>query len=203
MNIEVKISKRRISYEIAMKFLDKRVEELKKNKGKELLWVLEHPTTYTAGIRSSDNEIIDKKIKIINTNRGGKITLHNPGQKVVYFALNLNNRKKDIRKLIGAIEKSIIEFLSIFKIKGEKDTKNIGIWVNKKKIAAIGIRISKWIAYHGFSINIDNNLNEYLKINPCGLSNKKITSVIKEKGRMVKNIEKKIIKITIKNLDRF
>ena len=203
MNIEVKISKRRISYEIAMKFLDKRVEELKKNKGKELLWVLEHPTTYTAGIRSSDNEIIDKKIKIINTNRGGKITLHNPGKKVVYFALNLNNRKKDIRKLIGAIEKSIIEFLSIFKIKGEKDKKNIGIWVNKKKIAAIGIRISKWIAYHGFSINIDNNLNEYLKINPCGLSNKKITSVIKEKGRMVKNIEKKIIKITIKNLDRF
>ena len=202
MSIEVKISKRRISYKIAMKFLHKRVEELKKNKGKELLWVLEHPTTYTAGIRSNENEIIDKKIKIINTNRGGKITLHNPGQKIVYFALNLNNRKKDIRKLIHAIENSAIEFLSIFKINGKKDKKNVGIWVNKKKIAAIGIRISKWVAYHGFSININNNLNEYLKINPCGLNNKKVTSIFKEKGSFTKDIEKKLIEITIRNINK-
>ena len=177
MNIEVKISKRRISYKIAMKFLQKRVEKIKANKGKELLWVLEHPTTYTAGIRSNNNEIIDKKIKIIKTNRGGKITLHNPGQKIIYFALNLNKRKKDIRKLINAIEKSIIEFLWIYKIKGKKDRKNIGIWVNKKKIAAIGLRISKWVAYHGCSININNNLSQYLKIIPCGLDNQKITSI--------------------------
>ena len=202
MSIEVKISKRRISYKIAMKFLHKRVEKLKKNKSKELLWVLEHPTTYTAGIRSSDSEIIDKKIKIVNTNRGGKITLHNPGQKIVYIALNLNNRKKDIRKLINAIETSIIDFLSIFKINGKKDKKNIGIWVNKKKIAAIGLRISKWIAYYGFSININNNLNEYLKTSPCGLSNKKITSIFKENGSVVKNIEKKLIKITIDNINK-
>ena len=202
MSIEVKISKTLVSYKIAMKFLDKRVEKLKKNKSKELLWVLEHPTTYTAGIRSSDSEIIDKKIKIVNTNRGGKITLHNPGQKIVYIALNLNNRKKDIRKLINAIETSIIDFLSIFKINGKKDKKNIGIWVNKKKIAAIGLRISKWIAYYGFSININNNLNEYLKISPCGLSNKKITSIFKENGSVVKNIEKKLIKITIDNINK-
>ncbi len=129
MSIEVKISKRRISYKIAMKFLHKRVEELKVNKGRELLWILEHPLTYTAGIRSNNKEIIDKKIKIINTNRGGKITLHNPGQKVIYFVLNLNKRKRDIRRLISAIEKSIIEFLWIYKIKGKKDKKNIGIWV--------------------------------------------------------------------------
>ena len=133
MSIEIKISKRRISYKIAMKHLLKRVEQVKKNKDKELLWILEHPFTYTAGIRSNNKEIIDKKIKIINTNRGGKITLHNPGQKIIYFVLNLNKRKKDIRKLINAIEKSIIEFLWIYKIKGKKDKKNIGIWVNKKK----------------------------------------------------------------------
>jgi len=132
MSIEVKISKRRISYKIAMKLLFKRVEEVKMNKNKELLWILEHPLTYTAGIRSNNNEIIDKKIKIINTNRGGKITLHNPGQKIIYFVLNLNKRKKDIRKLISSMEKSIIEFLGIYKIKGKKDKKNIGIWVNKK-----------------------------------------------------------------------
>ena len=202
MSIEVKISKRRISYKIAMKFLHKRVEELKENKGRELLWILEHPVTYTAGIRSNNKEIIDKKIKIINTNRGGKITLHNPGQKIIYFVLNLNKRKRDIRKLISAIEKSIIEFLWIFKIKGKKDRKNVGIWVNKKKIAAIGLRISRWIAYHGFSININNNLSPYLKIIPCGLDNQKITSVYNENGVIIKNIEKKIIKIFIKNINK-
>ena len=202
MSIEVKISKRRISYKIAMKFLHKRVEELKANKGRELLWVLEHPISYTAGIRSNNKEIIDKKIKIINTNRGGKITLHNPGQKIIYFVLNLNKRKRDIRKLISAIEKSIIEFLWIFKIKGKKDRKNVGIWVNKKKIAAIGLRISRWIAYHGFSININNNLGPYLKVVPCGLDNQKITSVYNENGVIIKNIEKKIINIFIKNINK-
>ena len=116
MSIEVKISKRRISYKTAMKILLKRVEKVKMNKDKELLWILEHPLTYTAGIRSNNNEIIDKKIKIIKTNRGGKITLHNPGQKIIYFALNLNKRKKDIRRLINIIEKSIIEFLFTYKI---------------------------------------------------------------------------------------
>ena len=200
MSIEVKISKRRISYKIAMKFLHKRVEELKVNRGKELIWILEHPVTYTAGIRSNNKEIIDKKIKIVNTNRGGKITLHNPGQKIIYFVLNLNKRKRDIRKLISAIEKSIIEFLWIFKIKGRKDKRNIGIWVNKKKIAAIGLRISKWVAYHGCSININNNLDQYLKIIPCGLDNQKITSVYNEKGIIIKNIERKLAQIFIKNI---
>ena len=202
MSIEIKISKRRISYKIAMKILHKRVEELKLNKGRELLWILEHPVTYTAGIRSNNKEIIDKKIKIINTNRGGKITLHNPGQKIIYFVLNLNKRKRDIRRLIGAIEKSIIEFLWFYKIKGKKDRKNIGIWVNKKKIAAIGLRISKWIAYHGFSININNNLAQYLKIVPCGLDNQKITSIYNEKKIEAKNFEKKLINIFIKNINK-
>jgi len=202
MSIEVKISKRPIYYKFAMNFLDKRVEKLKANKGRELLWILEHPTTYTAGIRSNSTEILDKKIKIINTNRGGKITLHNPGQKIIYFVLDLNKRKKDIRKLISIIEKSIIEFLWISKIKGKKDKKNIGIWVNKKKIAAIGLRISKWIAYHGCSININNNLDEYQKIVPCGLDNQKITSLYNEKGIVVKNIEKDLKKIFIKNINK-
>ena len=202
MSIEVKISKRRISYKIAMKFLLKRVEEVKVNKGKELLWILEHPVTYTAGIRFNDDEIVDEKITIIHTNRGGKITLHNPGQKIIYFVLDLNKRKKDIRKLINTIEKSIIQFLLIYKIKGKKDKKNIGIWVNKKKIAAIGLRISKWIAYHGCSINISNNLNEYLKIIPCGLNNKKITSIYNENGIIIKNIEKKLTSIFVKNINK-
>ena len=121
--LEIKVSKRPISYKIAMKQLNMRVEKLKKNKAKELLWILEHPITYTAGIRANKNEIIDKKIKVIYTNRGGKITIHNPGQKIIYFALNLNKRKKDIRRLINVIESSIIEFLRIYKVKGKADKK--------------------------------------------------------------------------------
>ena len=202
MSIEVKISKRRVSYKIAMKFLFNRVEKVKMNKDKELLWILEHPLTFTAGIRSNKNEIKDKKIKIINTNRGGKITLHNPGQKIIYFVLDLNKRKKDIRKLIATIERSIIEFLWIYKIKGKNDKKNIGIWVNEKKIAAIGLRVSKWIAYHGCSININNNLNQYLKIIPCGIDNQKITSVYNENRVEIKNIEKKLTNIFIKNINK-
>tara|TARA_B100001559_G_C16458942_1_gene603051 strand:+ start:752 stop:1363 length:612 start_codon:yes stop_codon:yes gene_type:complete len=201
MSIEVKISKRRISYKRAMKILNKRVEQQKAGRGKELLWILEHPTTYTAGIRSNNKEILDKTIRVVKTNRGGKITLHSPGQKIIYFVLNLNNRKRDIRKLINAIEKSIIEFLSIYKIKGIKDTKNIGIWVKERKIAAIGFRISRWIAFHGCSINIDNNLNLYKKIVPCGLDNNKITSVYKENKIKIKKFEKKISNIFIKNIN--
>ena len=200
MNIEIKVSKTRISYKNAMKFLDKRVHEIKNNKNRELLWILEHPTTYTAGIRFNKKEILDKKIKIINTNRGGKITLHNPGQKIIYFAINLNKRKRDIRKLITIIENSIIEFLKIYKIIGKKDKNNIGIWVNNNKIAAIGLRISRWVAYHGCSININNNLNQYLKIIPCGLDNKKVTSVKKEINIKIKNVDKKLITIFLKNI---
>ena len=202
MSIELRISKRRISYKNAMKILLKRVEEVKANKADELLWILEHPTTFTAGIRFNDNEIIDKRIKIINTNRGGKITLHNPGQKVVYFVIDLNKRKKDVRRLIKTIEKSIIEFLKVYKIKAKSDKKNIGIWVNKKKIAAIGLKISKWIAFHGCSININNDLKEYLKIVPCGLDNRKVTSIYKEKRIILKNIETNLINIFLKNINK-
>ena len=201
MSIEIKINKKRISYKKAMLYLNKRVEEVKNGKNRELLWILEHPTTYTAGVSFNRKEIIDKKIKIIKSNRGGKITLHNPGQKIVYFVINLNNRKKDIRKLIDVVENSIIQFLKNFKIEAKKDRKNIGIWVNNNKIAAIGIRVSRWIAYHGCSLNISNNLNEYLKIVPCGLNNKNVTSVYNEKKIKPKNFEKKLAEIFIKNIN--
>ena len=105
MSIEIKISEKRVPYKIAMLYLNKRVEEVKNGTNNELLWILEHPTTYTAGISFSKKEIIDKNIKIVRSNRGGKITLHNPGQKIIYFVVDLNKRKKDIRKLISSIEK--------------------------------------------------------------------------------------------------
>ena len=201
MSIEIKISEKRIPYKTAMLFLDKRVEEVKNGTNKELLWILEHPTTYTAGVSFSKKEIIDKKIKIVKSNRGGKITLHNPGQKIVYFVIDLNKRKKDIRKFINSIEKSIIEFLKSYKIQSQNDNKNIGIWVKDNKIAAIGIRVSRWVAYHGCSINISNNLNQYLKIIPCGLNNKKVTSIFNLISVKPKNFEKNLAKIFIKNIN--
>jgi lipoyl(octanoyl) transferase len=201
MSIEIKISKKRIPYKIAMLYLNKRVEEVKNGKNRELLWILEHPTTYTAGVSFNKKEIIDKKVKIVKSNRGGKITLHNPGQKIIYFVINLNNRKKDIRKFINVIEKSLLQFLKIYKINAKSDKKNIGIWVNNKKIAAIGIRVSRWVAYHGCSINISNNLKQYLKIVPCGLSNKKVTSILDLIDVKLENYEIDLAKIFIKNIE--
>ena len=202
MSVEIKLTKKPIPYEKAMFFLNKRVKEVKNGDNKELIWILEHPKTYTAGVSFKQNEIIDKTIKIIRTNRGGKITLHNPGQKIIYFVLNLNNRKKDIRKFINTIETTIIEFLKILKINAKKDKKNIGIWVKGKKIAAIGLRVSRWVAFHGFSINISNNLKEYLKIVPCGLDNKKVTSVFLERKIIPKNFEMKLVNIFVKNINK-
>ena len=200
MDIEFKISKNPVNYKKALKFLEKRVS-LVKSGGRELVWFLEHPVTYTAGIRSKDEEILDKSISVLKTNRGGKITLHNPGQQVVYFVINLNKRKKDIRNLVKQIENTIIKFLKIYKIKSYADRKNIGIWVEKRKIAAIGIRVTRWIAYHGFSINIENNLNDYKKIIPCGLDNQKITSIKNEK-KIIKNIKKNLKRIFLEHLKR-
>ena len=202
MSIEVKISRNKVPYKKSMFILEKRVEDVQKGLKKEFLWILEHPTTYTSGIRSSDNEILDKKIKIIKTNRGGKITLHNPGQKIIYFVINLNKRKKDIRRLVSILENAIIQLLSVYDIKGKKDKDNIGIWVGGKKIAAIGLRVSRWVAYHGCSINVNNNLDQYLKIRPCGLNNQNVTSIFFENQKKIKNINNNIKKIFIKKISK-
>ena len=202
MSIEVIISKKRVNYKKAMYILEKRVENVKKGIKKEFIWILEHPTTFTAGIRSKENEILDKNIKVIKTNRGGKITLHNPGQKIIYFVINLNDRKKDIRLFINIIEKSIIEILKTYNIKAYSDRKNVGIWVKNKKISAIGVRVKNWIAYHGCSININNDLSYYKKIIPCGLNNKMVTSFNDLGFQKVKGLNKNIKKIFLRNLSK-
>ena len=198
MILEVKNSVKPVDYVESMEFLEKRVEDVFLGKKKELLWILEHNTVYTAGTSSNEKDLIDKKVRLVKTNRGGKHTLHSPGQKVVYFVLNLNKRKKDIRKLIRNIEKCIINTLKYYQVKSFADKKNIGIWTlekNKiKKIAAIGIRVKKWIAYHGFCINVSNDLTKYNNIIPCGIKNKGVTSLEKIKVFKSKNINEIIIK---------
>ena len=197
MNIEVKHTHTPIDYTDSMKILAKRVKDVFREEKGELLWILEHKTVYTAGTSSKEEDVLDKNLEIIKTNRGGKHTLHSPGQKVIYFVLNLNKRKKDIRVLVQKIEKCIIEVLKEYEIKSYPDRKNIGIWVgspkNLMKIAAIGIRVKKWIAYHGFSLNDNNDLSKYRKITPCGIKDKGITSLQEMGIKNFHNIDKIII----------
>ena len=203
MNIEVKNSEKPVDYNESMKILEDRVNDVILGKKDELLWILEHKTVYTAGTNSNKGDLIDKNLKIVKTNRGGKHTMHSPGQKVIYFVLNLNKRDKSIRALVNKIEDCIISVLKEYKVNSYSDKKNIGIWVgntqNSKKIAAIGIRVRKWIAYHGFSLNVSNDLSKYNKIVPCGIRGKKITSLkhlgIKNYNSIEKIITKKFLSI--------
>ena len=173
MNIEVKNSIKPVDYLESMKILEQRVKDVFLGRKSELLWILEHKSIYTAGTSANKKDLLDKNIAVIKTNRGGKYTYHSPGQKVVYFVLNLNNREKDIRKLVNKIENCIIETLKEYKIESYNDSKNIGIWVNNQKnsekIAAIGIV-------------------------PCGIKDKGITSLKKMGVKNYDNIEKVIIK---------
>ena len=187
MNIEIKKSQKPVKYEDAIRLMEQRLLEIDQKKSNDLIWILEHEDLYTAGTSYSENEIIDKSINILKTNRGGKITYHGPGQLICYFVIDLKKRKKDIRKFISLIEKTIIDTLMTYKIKTFSDKKNIGIWYKKnlkiEKVAAIGVRVSKWIAYHGFSININNNLKKYEAIVPCGIIDKGVTNLKKIKNQ--------------------
>ena len=204
MNIEIKKSIKPINYFNALKLLETRLESLSKNMERELIWTLEHDEIFTAGTSYLENEIIDKTIKIIKTNRGGKITCHGPGQLVCYFVLDLRN-KKDIRKFITCIEKTIIDTLKFFKIETFADKDNIGIWYREgnqiNKVAAIGVRVKKWIAYHGFAINIDNDILKYLNIIPCGISDKGVTNLKSINNQSYNILTDVIVENFTKNLE--
>ena len=205
MFIDIKKSTKPVKYNDAIQFLEKRVEGVYKNKSKELIWILEHESTFTAGKTYKKNEILDNKINLVKTSRGGKITWHGPGQLVCYFVIDLKKRDKDIRKFLNLIEKTIVETLKKYQINSFCDRKNIGIWIkdkNKvKKIAAIGIRIKRWIAYHGFSLNINNTLTNYKKIIPCGIKNKGITNLKLINNQNYKKIKDEIVYNFINNLE--
>ena len=205
MKIEIKKSIKPVEYKEAIDYLEKRLVQVNQKKETELIWILEHPSIYTAGTSYNENEILDKSINVIKTNRGGKITYHGPGQTICYFIIDLTKRKKDIRKFTTTIENIIIQTLKEYKINSFSDRDNIGIWVNHKnkikKIAAIGIRVSRWIAYHGFSINVNNNLENYNKIIPCGIKNKSVSNLKLIKDQNYDELNDKIINNFVKNLE--
>ena len=204
MNIEIKKSLKPINYKDALTELEARLKLVNENKDKELIWILEHEPIFTAGTSYSKKEILDKSINIHETNRGGKITYHGPGQLMFYFVIDLRNKKKDIRKFVQIIEDTIIETLRHFKIESCADREDIGIWFNNKgkleKIAAIGIKISKWIAYHGFCLNIRNDLDQYNKIIPCGIKDKGVTNLERISKLKFNNIDEVLINKFISNL---
>ena len=206
MSIEIKKSEKPVIYEDAKKMMEDRLLNVDQNKSNELIWTLEHPDIYTAGTSYNESDILDKSIKILETNRGGKITYHGPGQLICYFVIDLKKRKKYIRNLITIIEKTIIDTLQFFNIKTFSDKENIGIWYKDneqtKKVAAIGVRISKWIAYHGFSININNNLEKYKAIIPCGIKDKGVTNLKQIKDQDYNELDKKLVEIFISNLNK-
>jgi len=205
MKIEIKKSTKPVEYKEAIDCLEKRLVQVNQKKETELIWILEHPSIYTAGTSYNENEILDKSINVIKTNRGGKITYHGPGQTICYFIIDLTKRKKDIRKFTTTIENTIIQTLKEYKINSFSERDNIGIWVNHKnkikKIAAIGIRVSRWIAYHGFSINVNNNLENYNKIIPCGIKNKSVSSLKLIKDQNYDELNDKIINNFVKKLE--
>ncbi len=209
--IEIINSRELINYESAIEFMKTRINKIHTNNEDELIWFLEHDHVYTQGTSAKDDEIIKlSNTNIIKTNRGGKTTYHGPGQRVIYFLINLNKRKKDIRKFISIIEKSLISFLAVYNVEAKSFKDRVGIWVTKsnnikfekeKKIGAIGLRVSKWITYHGLSFNINPDMKYYDNINACGLKNYKNTS-LKELNVDInyKEFDKKFSQIFLKNL---
>ena len=185
--IEVKISSNEINYDEAVMFMESKVENINNKQSKELLWFLTHNHVFTQGTSAKNDEILNSSIiDVIKTNRGGKTTYHGPGQRIVYFMLNLNNKKKDIRKFISIIEDSVISLLKNYNVEAKTFKNRVGIWVVKndkitlnkeKKIGAIGLRIKKWITYHGMSFNINPDLNYYDYIYSCGLKEYENTSM--------------------------
>ena len=185
--IEIKISNKEINYKEAVLFMESKVRDISENHSKELLWFLSHNHIFTQGTSASDDEILNSDvIEVLKTNRGGKTTYHGPGQRIVYFMLNLNNKKKDIRKFISVIENSVIDFLKNYNVEARAFKDRVGIWVIKnnkmtfdkeKKISAIGLRVKKWITYHGMSFNINPDLKYYNSIHSCGLKEYKNTSL--------------------------
>ena len=182
--IEWKFSDGLTDYEDATFFMENRVAEIRNGTAEELVWFVEHPPLYTAGTSSKEADLLaPKKFPVYDAGRGGQYTYHGPGQRVVYVMLDLNKRGKDVRQYVANLESWIINTLSEFNVIGEKRDGRIGVWVRRDggredKIAAIGVRVRKWVTFHGICINVEPDLSHYSGIIPCGISEHGVTSLV-------------------------
>ncbi|MEC9414405.1 MAG: lipoyl(octanoyl) transferase LipB [Pseudomonadota bacterium] len=182
--IEYFLENNYIDYPSSISFMEKKVEDIYKNRCKEFLWFLEHEDIYTAGTSSKSKDLLDpNKFKVYKTNRGGQFTYHGPGQRIVYVMLDLRKKGYDIRGFVTLLENWIISSLKTIGISATNDKDHIGIWVKEKnklnKISSIGLRVRKGITFHGVSININPNLDNFKGINPCGKNSSAVTSIYK------------------------
>ena len=180
--LEWKISNLREDYHCSLQFMQDRVEKIIIDQVPELVWFLEYPPIYTAGTSAAHEELIEAKFPVYNTGRGGRFTYHGPGQLVVYMLLDLCKRcAQDIRLYIYNLEQIMIDVFSDFSVITQRVDGKVGVWVNidsqYKKIGAIGIRVKKWVTYHGISLNINPELSHYKGIVPCGVSDYGVTSL--------------------------
>lgn len=179
--MEWRISPHPISYEEASITMEDRVQAILEDSASEMVWLLEHPSVYTAGTSAKNKDLLDaKNLPVHRTGRGGQYTYHGPGQRIAYVMIDLKRRNQDIHAFVTALEQWIIDTLSTFGIKGERRCGRVGIWVNNngqdQKIAAIGIRLRRWISFHGIAINVHPDLSYFQGIVPCGLTEYGVTS---------------------------
>jgi len=184
MDTEWKIEKEPIDYTDAVNFMEERVKSIREDKTRNLVWLLEHPNLYTAGTSAEDKDLLNKNIPVFKSGRGGQYTYHGPGQRIAYVMLDLKTRGSDVRKYVYDLEDWIIKTLATLGVTGERREGRVGIWVvnsdgSEDKIAAIGVRIRKWVSYHGIAINLNPDLSYYSGIVPCGIKQHGVTSLEK------------------------
>ena len=182
------VSRGYVPYPEAVAAMEARVAAIAAGEAGDLVWLLEHPPLYTAGVSSKPEELLaPDQFPVFQTGRGGKFTYHGPGQRVAYVMLDLNARKKDVRGFVAALEAWVIGALSVFNVEGEIKPGRVGVWVERReagaapveeKIAAIGVKLRKWVSFHGISLNVEPDLSHFGGIVPCGIAEHGVTSLV-------------------------
>ena len=181
--IEWKTADHPVPYPAAVSDMEARVAAIRRDEAAELVWLLEHPPLYTAGTSARAHDLLDRhRFPVFKTGRGGQYTYHGPGQRVAYVMLDLGRRGADLRRYVRALEQSVIDTLAAFDVRGERRDGRVGVWVDRghgreDKIAAIGVRVRRWVTYHGVSINVDPDLDHYAGIVACGVADHGVTSL--------------------------
>jgi lipoyl(octanoyl) transferase len=184
--VEWRISDRPVDYEEAVAAMEARVAAIRAGAARELVWLLEHPPLYTAGTSAKDGDLLaPARFPVHRTGRGGQYTYHGPGQRVAYVMLDLQRRGPDVRGYVGGLEDWLIAALARFNVRGERRAGRVGIWVDRgggreDKIAAIGVRVRRWVTYHGLALNVDPALEHFSGIVPCGVAEPRygVTSLV-------------------------
>ncbi len=175
--VEWRISDSPVDYAEAVAVMEARAAAIAADEAPELVWLLEHPPLYTSGTSGKAGDLLDPRFPLIATGRGGQVTYHGPGQRVAYVMLDLKRRRPDVRAYVAALEQWIIRTLAAFNVRGERREDRVGVWVRRPdkgdgfedKIAAIGVRLKRWVSFHGIAINVEPDLSHFQAIVPCGV----------------------------------